>query len=577
MKCHYLVQIENPTNHLVKVTMNLEYDGEAPVLQVFMPSWSPGSYLMREYSRNIRTIQAFSGSGSHLNLEQIDKGTYELKEISKDLKAGERFTIVYQVYCHELTVRTSHVDESHAFLHGPSFLMGIVGKDLFKPTLELRFPALWSKVATGLKEVSGRRSEFIFEAEDYDVLLDSPIEIGCHESNGFYVDGKPHGVNFYGSALPHNNDINKDIKTIVETVSGFWGEIPYDNYVFITHLVPNLYGGLEHLNSTALQFDGTRFHNKEEYQSFLELVSHEYFHTWNVKRIRPKELGPFDYRNENYTRMHWLTEGLTSFMDRFLVLEAGLITVDEYLNSLKKEISRYLSIPGRKFHSLEDSSFNTWIKLYRPDENSNNSSVSYYLKGALVFLTLFCDFFQGNHSFRKFILSLWERFKANPADGVTKDEVLDLLEQHSSSDIRERFDSYLSTTVDIDFDSHLRAIGVSINWSNDESPFLGIVPKFEGNRVFIASVIQDTCAFTGGLNAGDEIISVNKVRFLKKQFDDFKKIFQVGKSYEFHIIRNGVLESLNITLEKKGRTIETITVGDKVRAEDAFKNYLMTE
>lgn len=577
MNCHYLVQIPDPKNHLVKVTMNLEYDGETNDTVVYLPSWSPGSYLMREYARNIRTFEAFSPSGAHLDYFQEDKGAWKLQNLPKTLKSGDKFTIVYSIYCHELTVRTSHVDESHAFLHGPSYLMGVDGKEMIEPTIEFRFPALWSKVATGLEDVSKERNEFLYKAENYDVLLDCPVEIGCHESDGFYVAGKPHGINFYGNILPHNNDMKGDIKTIVETVSGFWGGVPYEQYVFITHCVPNIYGGLEHLNSTALQFDGTRFANRDDYVMWLELVCHEYFHTWNVKRIRPKELGPFDYRNENYTRMHWLTEGLTSFMDRFLVLQSGLITVDEYLKSLKRDINNYLNIPGRKFHSLEESSFNAWIKLYRPDENSLNSSVSYYLKGGLVFLTLYCDFVKGQHSFREFLLALWKRFNDNPEVGVTKEEVLDLIEKHSTSEIREQFDTYLSTTIEIDFETHLKSLGVSLTWKNDETPSLGIRVSYEGDRVLVSSVVLDEAAYSAGINAGDEILGINGIRVLKKSFDDFSKTLVVGKTYQFQIVRNGVIESVDVLIQKKGRVLEDVKVEDKARAEDALKNSLMPE
>ncbi len=577
MNCHYLVEITEPKNHMVKVTMNLTHDGEKDLVQVFLPSWSPGSYLMREYSRNIRTLDAFSSSGKHLDYFQSEKGTWNLQNLNKSLKSGEKYTVVYQIYCHELTVRTSHVDESHAFLHGPSFLMGIVGDSLDNPTLELRFPALWSKVATGLKDISEKRDQFIYSAPDYDVLIDAPIEIGCHESDGFYLDGKPHGLNFYGPTFPHDQDLKGDIKKIVETVSGFWGDIPYEQYIFITHFAPNLYGGLEHLNSTALQFDGTRLAHRKDYLNWLELVSHEYFHTWNVKRIRPKELGPFDYRTENYTRMHWLTEGLTSFMDRFLVLQSGLMTIEEYIDSLKRDINAYLGIPGRKFHSLEESSFNAWIKLYRPDENSVNSSISYYLKGGLVFLTLYCDFIKGGYSFRDFLISLWDRFKQNEAVGMTKEEVLELLKKHSDDQIAEKFETYLSTTQEIDFETHLKTLGVGVKWKEANTPTLGLRVKYEGQRVVVASVLLDGAAYEAGINAGDEIISFNKIRILKKNFDDLSKTLVIGKTYEVHIIRTGVLEKVELNVKKGERSIESIKIEDSARAETALKNSLMPE
>lgn len=563
---HYLVEIKDPKNHLVTVTMNLKKTADH--LTVFIPSWSPGSYLMREYGRHIKSFKPLTSNGEFLYYEQIDKGAYQVdftkSQLNKDVKNGDEFSIQYDIFCHELTVRTSHVDESHAFLHGPSYLMGVDGESLENPTIEFKFPALWSKVATGLKDISKDRQKFIYEAANYDVLIDAPVEIGCHESDGFIHDGKPHHINFYGPMLAHGNNLKKDIQTIVETVANTWGEIPYDQYVFITHLAPNLYGGLEHLNSTALQFDGTRFANREDYLNWLELVSHEYFHTWNVKRIRPKELGPFDYRNENYTRMHWLTEGLTSFMDRFLVLRSGLMTQQEYLEKMLKDITRYLNIPGRKFHSLEESSYNAWVKLYRADENHNNSSVSYYLKGGIVFFCLHCMLVAKGKSTDELLQKLWQRYKSNPDVGVEDHEVYQMIEDIAGKDVRAKFETYVTTTEEIDFHTHFDEVGLEMTLDEDVKPSLGLNPRFEGDRVFIASVIQDQSAYKSGLNAGDEILAIDGVRFLKKQYEDFAKIAKPGHTYGLVLSRNGNVIKGDLLCEEGPRLPKKLEATDKL-------------
>ncbi|MFT6604536.1 MAG: putative metalloprotease with PDZ domain, partial [Bacteriovoracaceae bacterium] len=308
MKLHYSISIETPENHIVKVKLTGKREATDKHLNFFLPSWSPGSYLMREYSRNIRWFKAETSNGEVLQHEQTAKGVYAVDFENSDLnKKDDNFCITYEIYCHELTVRTSHVDASHAFLHGPSYLMGIMGRDLVDPELSLKFPASWSKVTTGLKDISPKREEFLYSAENYDVLIDAPIEIGCHETDGFMFEGKEHHLAWYGDLLPHNENLKKDIEVIVKEVSSTFSSIPYENYTFITHFVPGKFGGLEHLNSTALQFSAMAMQNRKSYLQWLALVAHEYFHTWNVKRIRPKELGPFDYLNENYTKMHWLT------------------------------------------------------------------------------------------------------------------------------------------------------------------------------------------------------------------------------------------------------------------------------
>ncbi len=431
MKVSYLVEIEDPHLHLVKVTLKGKRSTGTAQLDVFLPSWSPGSYLMREYSRHVRWVRATQDNGEVLWVEQTAKGTWRLDWDRSQLKApADGFSFTYQIYLHELTVRTSHVDATHAFLHGPSYLVGVVGEPLPAPTIEFRFPPLWSHLSTSLTEaVAGARDSFVYTAANYDELVDCPVEIGCHETDGFMAGGVPHALAFYGEVYPHGNNLKKDFQTIVETVAAtMGGTYPFDHYQFITHFAPKLYGGLEHLNSTALHFDGRRLGVRKDYLTFLSLTAHEYFHAWNVKRIRPKELGPFDYRNEAYTTLLWLAEGLTSFMDDLFVYRAGLATLEEYLDFVKGNLDTFLATPGRRFHSLEDSSYNAWIKLYRPDENLRNSSVSYYLKGGLVFMALHADLQAKGKGIDDLLALLWQDYQSRPAIGVTKEQVYGMVE-----------------------------------------------------------------------------------------------------------------------------------------------------
>jgi predicted metalloprotease with PDZ domain len=571
MKIRYLVEITDPKTHIVKVTINASKFAETDKMEFFLPSWSPGSYLMREYGRNIRYFKAINKGGEFLFFKQTSKNTWEIDWSRSEQKTpSDEFSVIYEVYCHELTVRTSHVDESHAFLHGPSFLMGILNVELNDPEIEFKFPALWSKLHTGLKDISDKRERFIYTAKDYDQLLDSPIEIGCHESDGFMHEGKEHHVIFYGEQYPHNYNLKADIKTIVETVSSHFDSIPYDNYLFMTHFVKNKYGGLEHNNSTALQFDGRKLKNRNDYINWLALVAHEYFHTWNVKRIRPIELGPFDYICENYTRMHWLTEGLTSFMDELLVLRSKLINLPEYLAMQTKNLNRYFSIPGKKFHSLEDSSFNAWIKLYRPDENILNSSISYYLKGGLVFSTLHFDLLSKGKSINNLLDLLWKRYKENPEIGVTKKEVLDMIEQIGDKQIAQKFDLRLTTTEDIDFETYYESNGMEFIWEESDRPYLGADLSFKQNRVYIDKVTLDGPAFKAGLNTGDEIIAINRQRFLKPDSKEMTTLLSANVNYTFTIARLDYLYEVVVNVGKKPRTLKQINIVDQYLAKKAF-------
>lgn len=571
MNLSYLVEITDPETHMV----NVEIRGKKPeagTLSVFLPSWSPGSYLMREYARNIRTIRVQSGNGEYLAFSQTAKGEWLIDFDGSDLnKPCEEFLIKYQVFCHELTVRTSHVDYSHAFLHGPSYLLGVKDIDI-KPTIEFKFPGLWSKLHTGLRDISEERTKFLYEADSYDDLIDCPVEIGCHESDGFMYDGKEHHLIWTGIQYPHDNDLKADIEKIVETVASHFSSVPYDKYIFMTHFARGLYGGLEHKNSTALHFDGRKLKNRSDYINWLALVAHEYFHTWNVKRIRPKELGPFDYLNEAYTEMHWLTEGLTSFMDEVFVLRSGLCTLAEYLEMQKKNLNRYFAIPGKKFHSLEQSSFNAWVKLYRPDENSNNSSISYYLKGGLVFSTLHFDLKKIGKDINDLLELLWQRYLDNPEEGMEANEVFDMVEKVGNKDIRERFESRIKTTEDIDFESYYKEVGLDFEWAESKEAYLGCQFKYEGDRIIVSEVVLDGPGFQAGLNAGDEIIGINDTRVLREDVEQFKTMLIPGKQYKLTVSRLGVLQSLVILLGKAPKVLKDIHIYDEKKATSTFVN-----
>lgn len=572
MKLRYLVEIDKPETHIVKVKIESEKPSDMDKLQIFLPSWSPGSYLMREYTKNVRNFRVLNKTGEFLYFDQIEKGIWEIDWSQSDINApSTEFSVEYEVYCHDLTVRTSHVDESHAFLHGPSYLMGVEDTD-FEFDIEFKFPGLWSKLHTGLTDISDKREKFIYTAPSYDDLLDCPVEIGCHESDGFMFDGKEHHVIFYGDQYEHPYDLKADIKKIVETVASHFPEVPYDNYLFMTHFVKNKYGGLEHKNSTALQFDGRKLKNRKDYVNWLGLVAHEYFHTWNVKRIRPIELGPFNYTEENYTKMHWLTEGLTSFMDEIFVLRSGLINLKEYLVMQKQNLIRYYSIAGKKFHSLEDSSFNAWVKLYRPDEFSNLSSISYYLKGGLVFSTLHFEFKKIGKSINDLLIALWEHYKFNPEVGITKDEVLEMIESIGNKEIRDQFELRIATTEDIDFDTYYQENGMQFIWEESNKPYLGIDWEFRGLNSFVSKVHLDSPAYKFGINAGDEIIAINRLRFDKNDANALDSILTSEKSYTFTISRLEKIYDIEVTVGTEPRVLKDILIVDEQKASDVFKS-----
>lgn len=573
MKLNYHLSIPNPENHLVHITIDAKRSSvKTETLDFFMPGWSPGSYLMREYGRNIKGFRAFNKLGERLDTAQVDKGIYKVNFKTSDLKHGDEleFKIYYEVYCHELTVRTSHVDITHAFIHGPSVFMGVLGEQMLAPELTIQINPMWSKITTGLKDISNKRDLFLYTAKDYDEFIDAPIEIGCHETDGFLVDGIPHELAFYGSNVKGELKTKEDIKKIVTHIQKSMGGMPYDRYVFITHLAPKLFGGLEHLNSTALQYCSYQIDDEKGYKEWLELVAHEYFHLWNVKRIRPVELGPFDYLKEALTKMHWLTEGLTSFMDQFFIYRTDFYSTSEYLDCIKANINRYISTPGRKYHSAEESSMNAWIKLYRPDENSNNSSVSYYLKGGLIFFLLHTRLLSFNKSVLDLVGLLWEAYKKSPEVGFAEEVVYNFVEQLSDKKTRDEFEYLIKGVEEIDFESYLATINIAVEYETAKAD-LGINPDFIGDRVIVKSVVEEASAYRSGLNAGDEIISVNGLRFLKSDYDSRDKIFKHDGVYNLFVSRLGVIRQVTLHVGLGIRKIKSLKVKEGVAEKDFEK------
>ena len=572
MKLHYKIVIDAPSTHQVRVIIEGQKESYEHCLEFFLPRWSPGSYLMREYSRHLSNIIIETKKGERLHLEQSDISTFTVDWKKSGLKTeDDHFTLSYMVYCHELTVRTSHVDASHAFLHLPCLLMGVTNKHIVEPSLELVFPGSWSKVTTGLKDISVKREVFLYTADNYDDLIDSPIEIGCQETDGFRVGGIDHELAYYGQLLPHKENIKEDIKKIVEHIQSFMGGMPYEKYTFMTHFVPGTYGGLEHRNSTALQFCPTQMTCRKGYANYLALVAHEYFHTWNVKRIRPIEFGPFNYLREATTKLLWLAEGLTSLMDELFIYRAGLITLEEYLDMQKDNLNRYLSIPGRKFHSLDDSSFNAWIKLYRPDENSNNSSVSYYLKGGIVFFCLNIMLADKGKSINDLLELLWRDYQDNPQRGVTPEQVYHMVELVGGADIRDKFEEMTSTTIELDLEGMLARGGLKIEWERSEAPWLGFDTEMNADRVMVKAVTLDGPAYRGGLNAGDEIIAINNVRVLKDRFAEYGRFLRVNETYTFTVSRLSMLTNISINVGTVPPKIKSISALDKERLDRVLK------
>lgn len=541
----YRLAMPEPHTHLLEVEVRVPA-GRAP-LELVMPSWTPGSYLMREFPRNVQDFAAETERGEPLAWRKLDKNRWRIDAAPTDLVVAR-----YRVYANELTVRTSHLDASHAHVNGASVFMYAEGREREPLELSVEAPEGW-RISTSLEPTG----EVRFRADSFDELVDSPLEIGTHELIEWEQEGKEHAFAIWGRAHHPHPKLLEDTKRIVAAASKMFGGLPYERYLFILHLVPTGRGGLEHASSTVLQMPRDTFEG-EQYESLLALIAHEFFHVWNAKRIRPEPLGPFDYTRENYTRNLWVVEGFTTYYTDLLLVRAGVMKPERYLERLAEAIARHEALPGRRHQSLEESSFDTWIRFYRPDAHTPNAQVSYYQKGALVALMLDMEIRRATRNQRSLddlMRLLWERYGEQDA-GFPEDTtagIQKLAEEVCGEPLGDFFARYVRGTEELEVARALEVVGVgsgsgSASESAGDSPSpsspaspdspshptgglagtvaaperpsdavvqetrLGLRTSDASGRVRAANVLAGSTGYSAGLNAGDEIIAVDGLR-----------------------------------------------------------------
>ena len=517
----YRLLIAEPQTHHFLV--DVEADGVEGPQRLVMPSWTPGSYLMREFPRNVVTFAAADGSGRPLGFAKTDKNTWRV-----DAPADGKLRVRYLVYADELSVRTSHVDASHAFINGTSAFMYLDGRQGEGARLEVRAPQGW-RITTALEETAPG----VFRAEDYDRLADAPLEIGTHDLFELDVDGVPHRWAVWGRGNLDRERLIADTARIVRAEQALFGELPYERFTFILHLLPGGSGGLEHRDSTVLVADRFAFRGPA-YESFLGLVAHELFHAWNGKRIRPAVLGPFDYVRESYTRELWVVEGITTYYTDLVLRRAGIITPQRYLEKVAEQVARLATIPGRMVQPLEDASFDAWIKFYRPDANSPNATVSYYHKGGLVALLLDLAIREatgGARSLDDVMRALWAEY-GRPDAGFPERRVEEVACEVAGADLKPFFDRWLRSTQELDFASVLAAFGLALAPAHEPRPGAPAPPpptgepgaqqmrevkvgfqfKLEAGKTIIGNVMAGTPAWRAGVSHGDELVALDGLR-----------------------------------------------------------------
>ncbi len=502
----YAVSMSKPWTHLLEVEMRVKWDRMPAQTQLKMPVWTPGSYLVREFARHVQDFAVRDAGGRALTWQKINKNTWQI-----DSKGVKEIVASYRVYSNELTVRTNELNDEHAFWNNTALLMFPAGQLKAPSTVTVKPYGNW-KIATGLPHVAGQSNSF--RAPNFDVLYDSPFEVSDFREIKFDVRGKPHRLVVTGEGNYDLEKIAADTAKIAEEGYKIFGEFPFDDYLFILNLRGG--GGLEHLNSTALQWNRFGFKPQTRYNAFLALVAHEYFHLWNVKRIRPDALGPFDYENENYTKLLWVAEGTTAYFEGVMLRRAGLITDKEVLDAKATMITQLQNRPGRFETSLEEASFDAWIKYYRQDENSVNNQISYYDKGEIVNMMLDVTIRTasgGAKSLDDVMRYLYNEFYKKNRN-YTPEDFQKAAELAAGKSLNEFFSKYVRGEAEIDFNGILNGIGLQLaeGKSGSTQAYIGADLTEENNRLTIRAIPNDSPAFEQGLNTGDQIVAVDGYR-----------------------------------------------------------------
>ena len=582
----YRVSLAERARHLITVEARFPTDGES-LLDLHLPAWTPGSYLIREYARHVQDLTCVDEADRPLAVRKVDKATWRVgTEGVAEVRAR------YRVYAHEITVRTSHVDQTHAYWNGACvFLYTDRQRAPLSPQaarVVVDAPAGW-RVATGLdSDGSGG-----FVAPDYDTLIDAPFEVGSHDRIEFEALGKPHVLALWGrpSTGFDRDRFRDDVKKIVETHAAQFHGIPYHHYTFLVHLVSGGYGGLEHRNSSTILASPFAFQTPNKYQDLLELISHEFFHLWNVKRIHPDALGPFDYQREAYTRSLWIVEGWTSYYDRLALRRAGLQPAKRYLEKLGEELTRLAAIPGRLRQSLEESSFDAWIKLYRPDENTVNSTVSYYLKGSIVALLLDLEIrrrTEGARSLDDALRALWSEF-GQLGQGYPDDAIQPLVERATGLSLDDFFAHAVRGRDELDLHGPLGSVGLRVKRADENkdkdkdkdkpAAWLGAHFAQEGDRLRVTESLEDGPAQASGISPGDQVLACDGFRVDKESLVERIAAHRPGDALRFTLFRRDELCEVTVALGRRPheKMVVEFVEDAPIAARSAYRAWLGEE
>ncbi|MFT5519820.1 MAG: putative metalloprotease with PDZ domain [Enterobacterales bacterium] len=544
-KVDYSIKVIDPAHHLAEVTA-LFPKTKSTTLDFVMPAWRLGKYKVLNLANGIRYFSVTDAKGHDILARKIDKNTWRV-----NLDKPSKLAVSYQLYANQLGARARHIDDTHAYLDGASSF-------IYSPEFMSLPLTVTVNVPEGWRSQSGmtRLGKHSFSADNYDVLASSPIETGIHEYYTFSADDRKYEVVIWGKGNFKGSKIVADYKKMVVEHGKMWGDYPFKRYLFIIHATKDASGATEHINSTVIQKDALSFGTKKDYQGFLSTSSHEFIHTWNVKAYRPQGIQDYDYTQENYSDLLWVSEGSTSYFTDILLVRSGLLSVDDYLKKLAKKVQVYQEKPGRKVMTAQQSSFDAWIE--GGGDRGNNSSVNIYTKGNILSLLMDVELLKataGENGYALVHKLLYQRFPVIEK-GFSATDMQNIMEEISGENYNDFWAKYVESTASIEFTDLFLALGLKLstepmNKSDKENSkmsakdlWTGI--ELSGNK--ITKVPTDSPAWKAGISSGDVLVAINGMKVEPKKFKVLLKSFDKDDEVKVTFFRRNILKDVNMQL-----------------------------
>ncbi|WP_104484506.1 M61 family metallopeptidase [Acinetobacter indicus] len=564
---HYQIEFDDYRQHLIHVTLRFLAN---PTQVLALPTWIPGSYLIREFSKHIEAVKAYDEAGRILKIQKFEKNKWRLFNTDHEL-----ITVEYDVYAYDLSVRGAYVDQTRLYVNPACACLGLEGQEDKAIEVEVFLPNELKhfQLATGLAAKSLVKGRYTLKAKNYAELIDAPFELAEQTRFSFDAAGIPHEFVVSGKHAMNAARMQQDLEKICATEIAMFGSAPFQDYTFMTMATGNSYGGLEHPNSTSLitpRDDLPKANEPEEpskeYQRFLGLCSHEYFHSWLVKFIRPDSFVNYDLNREGYTSLLWIFEGFTSYYDDLILLRSGVVNQESYIALLKAQIDRYLQNPGRAIQTVAESSFDAWVKFYRQDENSNHAGTSYYNKGCLVALCLDLGLRLRGSSLDALMRKLYD----NAQQGIQVHErtIYELCQELTGDSWAEQINHLINTTEELPLDQLFPEFGLSYSLKNDKRLPLGLKLADKPEGVLVQAARRDGQAAQAGLSAHDVIIAIDGLKASSKLIEQYAK--QSG-SFTVHAFRRDELMQFEVNAAGSELTEVELKVEDQVKLDRWLK------